>query len=50
MEYEYEDVLEKIGDMGTYQKRMMAIVFFPVLFGSISSSISNFIVGDHKHR
>ncbi|KAK3098660.1 hypothetical protein FSP39_021703 [Pinctada imbricata] len=47
---DYETILQQIGDFGTYQKRLLLVVFFPVLFNSFSTPISNFLVGDHKHR
>ncbi|KAK3097006.1 hypothetical protein FSP39_005540 [Pinctada imbricata] len=47
---EYDEVIQHIGDFGKYQKRLLAVIFFPVMFNSFSAPISNFLLGDHSHR
>ncbi|XP_065944846.1 organic cation transporter protein-like [Magallana gigas] len=47
---DYDALIQKLGTFGPYQKRLLMIVFFPIIFNSFGAPVSNFILGEHLHR
>lgn len=47
---DYDSLVRKLGTFGPYQKRLLFVVFFPVIFNSFGTPVSVFLLGDHLHR
>ncbi|XP_062596942.1 organic cation transporter protein-like [Saccostrea cucullata] len=47
---DYDALIKKLGTFGPYQKRLFFIVFFPVIFNSFGTPVSNFLLGDQLYR
>lgn len=47
---DYDALIQKLGTFGPYQKHLLMIVFFPIIFNSFGAPVSNFILGEHLHR
>nr|XP_022332246.1 organic cation transporter protein-like [Crassostrea virginica] len=47
---DYDALLKKLGTFGPYQKRLFCIVFFPVIFNSFGTPVTNFLLGEQKYR
>nr|XP_022333445.1 organic cation transporter protein-like [Crassostrea virginica] len=47
---DYDALINRLRTFGPYQKRLFCIVFFPVIFNSFCTPVSNFLLGNHSHR
>ena len=47
---DYDEVLRQLGELGTYQKRILALCLLPIVFDSFGGPVSNFLMGIHLHR
>ncbi|KAK3096979.1 hypothetical protein FSP39_005334 [Pinctada imbricata] len=47
---DYDDVLKHLGELGTYQKRLLTLSLLPIIYNAFGGPVSNFLIGEHKHR
>ncbi|KAK3097943.1 hypothetical protein FSP39_014718 [Pinctada imbricata] len=47
---DYDDVLEQVGDLGPYQKRLLVIALLPIIYNAFGQSMNNFVLGNHLYR
>ncbi|KAK3108706.1 hypothetical protein FSP39_013795 [Pinctada imbricata] len=47
---DYDDVLKNLGELGTYQKRLLLLSLLPITYNAFGGPVSNFVIGEHKHR
>ena len=47
---EYDDVIQILGELGTYQKLVLFSLSFAMAFRAYPTFIANFIAGSHSHR
>ena len=47
---EYDDVIQILGELGTYQKTVLVLLAFAFALKAYPTFMPNFIAGEHKHR